>query len=234
VRVAFIVTSAINTRFGVFSADDRIKQTIDTINSIKARCPEAYVIMVEMAGVPITAEQKALIQPSVNLFLDFSTDPVVQQIYKNPNWDVVKSSTELMCFGEALNVIVSYVKDIDRIFKVSGRYLLNEDFNIYDYADKQDKIVFAKRKQSQFPAEVTGGVKEQYMSRCWSFPAAELEGIAKMFVAMRKCMFTIVKDGGYIDIEHLLFLYSNPAKVIEVNTVGVQGLLGPNGTLVRD
>lgn len=233
-KAAFIVTSATNTRFGVFSADERIKQTIDTINSIKARCPLAYIVLVEMAGVPITDEQKAVLQPNVNLFLDYSSDPLVQQIYKNPNWDVVKSSTELMCFGEALAVIEPYVKGFDRIFKVSGRYLLNTDFNIYDYADKQDKIVFAKRKKSQFPAEVTGGVAEQYMSRCWSFPVAELENITKMFQAMRKCMATIVKDGGYIDIEHLLFLYSNAAKVVELNTVGVQGLLGPNGTLVRD
>ena len=233
-KAAFIVTSATNTRFGVFSSEDRLAQTIDTILSIKERCPLAYIVLVEMAGAPLQNHQKETLQSHVNLLLDYSSDALVQKIYENPNWDVVKSSTELMCFGEALTVIKPYVDSFDRIFKVSGRYLLNDDFNIVDYAGYPDKIVFAKRKQSQFPPEVTGGVKEQYMSRCWSFPAKKLDNVAKQFAAMRRCMFDIVQKGGYIDIEHLLFLYSNQADVVEVNKIGVQGLLGPNGTLVKD
>lgn len=233
-RAAFIVTSATNTRFGVFNAEDRLVQTIDTILSIKQRCPSAYIVLIEMAGIPLQDHQKETLQSHVNLLIDYSGDALVQKIYENPNWDIVKSSTELMCFGEALIVMKKHVDSFDRIFKVSGRYLLNEDFNIADYASYPDKIVFAKRKQSQFPPEVTGGVSEQYMSRCWSFPAKDLDKIAKMFKAMRRAMFCIVGDHGYLDIEHLLFLYTNPADVVEVDKIGVQGLLGPNGTLVRD
>ena len=233
-RAAFIVTSAINTKFGVFNAEDRLVQTVDTILSIKQRCPSAYIILVEMAGVPLQEHQKETLQSHVNLLIDYSQDALVQQIYKNPNWDVVKSSTELMCFGEALTVMKKHVDSFDRIFKVSGRYLLNDDFNIANYASYPDKIVFAKRKKSQFPPEVTGGVAEQYMSRCWSFPAKDINKIAKMFKAMRRAMFVIVGDHGYLDIEHLLFLYTNPADVVEFDKIGVQGLLGPNGTLVRD
>lgn len=233
-KAAFIVTSATNTRFGVFNAEDRLVQTVDTILSIKQRCPTAYIVLIEMAGVPLQDHQKETLQSHVNLLIDYSQDALVQKIYENPNWDVVKSSTELLCFGEALTVIKKYVDSFDRIFKVSGRYLLNDDFNIADYASYQDKIVFANRRKSQFPAEVTGGVAEQYMSRCWSFPAKDINKIAKMFKAMRRAMFVIVGDHGYLDIEHLLFLYTNPADVVEFDKIGVQGLLGPNGTLVRD
>ena len=47
-------------------------------------------------------------------------------------------------------------------------------------------------------------------------------------------MSKIVAAGGFIDIEHLLFVYTNLALVHEVDTVGVQGNLGPNGVLVKD
>ena len=35
IKHAFIVTSAINSKFGVFKPEDRLTQTIDTIKSIK-------------------------------------------------------------------------------------------------------------------------------------------------------------------------------------------------------
>ena len=72
------------------------------------------------------------------------------------------------------------------------------------------------------------------MSRCWSFPAKDVEKIQKAFVAMRLCMLDILQKGGYLDIEHLLMLYLEPLNILEVKTIGVQGLLGPNGIEVRD
>jgi len=231
----FIITSALNTRFGIFSAEQRLKQTIATIDSIKHHCPDAPIALLEMAGEPLKLEQQAQLDPLVASIIDFTPLPAVQEIYKNPNWDVVKSSTELMCFEITLEVLRSdeSFKLVDRLFKVSGRYLLNEDFNI-DGHSFADKIVFAKRRKSQFLPAITGGVAEQFMSRCWSFPAADSVAMQRQFKAMRLAMATIVANGGYLDIEHLLFLYTDPNKIIELDKIGVQGCIGPNGQAVRD
>lgn len=236
----FIITSALNTRFGVYSANQRLVQTLDTIASIKTRSPIGHITFVEMGGLPLLDEQRDILQQFVDVLIDFSKDESVIQIYNSTNnWDIVKNSTEIQVFGQTLQMILDNQKEyagIDRFFKLSGRYVLNEDFKIKDYnkAKYKDKIVFAKRRNSQFDPKVTGGVVNQYMSRCWSFPASEITNIDKMFTGMQLCMLDILRKGGYIDIEHLLFLYTDPTKVLEVDKIGVQGLLGPNGILVRD
>lgn len=237
-KSGFLVTSALNTRFGVYKSAERLQQTIDTISSIKARCPTAHITLLEMAGLPLQDEQRDKLQPLVNVLIDFTDDETVKQIYKNDNWDIVKNLTEISCFGQTLKMISGHeaYKGIDRFFKVSGRYLLNEDFKTKDYVTgkRKNKIVFSTRRISQFDPKLTGGVVQQYMSRCWSFPTSEIINISKMFEAMQLCMLDILQKGGYIDIEHLLFLYTDPGKVLEVKTIGVQGLLGPTGILVRD
>lgn len=231
-KTAFIITSALNTRFGVYSATDRFVQTVQTVRSIKQRVPDPYIILVEMAGEPITPEQKQQLQAHVNLIVDYSTNKTVQEIYKNPNWDVVKSTTEMLCFGATLLATADKLKDVDRIFKLSGRYELNNNFNLADH--NNDKIIFAQRKQSQFPPQVTNGQTEQFMSRLWSFPRTELAYIIATYPVMSTYMKHVVKNSGYIDIEHLLCKFIDPNKIIEVPVIGVKGHIGPNGVKVND
>lgn len=238
---AFIITSALNTKFGVFKTNARIQQTLETIISVKERCPEAMIIFVEMAGEPLQKSQADEIRPFVDVLLDFSNAPGVKQIYDGTeNWDIVKNYTEISVFAEVLSIIdanKTEYNDVDRFFKLSGRYVLNDDFKIDDYSKPEydGKIVFAKRKNSQFDPKITGGVSQQFMSRCWSFPASEVGKIQKTYTAMQLCMADILQKGGYLDIEHLLYLYlGSEINILEVEKIGVQGLLGPNGTAVRD
>jgi len=239
-KPGFIITSALNTKFGVHKTGARMNQTLDTIASIKEHCPNANITFLEMAGEPLHFEQSEIIQQFVDTLINFTNDIAVKEIYKNDNWDIVKNLTEITCFAQTLQMIqdnpAAYV-GVDRFFKISGRYVLNEDFKIADYdaPERKDKIVFAQRRNSQFDTKVTGGVAQQFMSRCWSFPAKDVAKIQKTFVAMRLCMLDILQKGGYLDIEHLLFLYlGSEINILEVEKIGVQGLLGPNGVLVRD
>jgi hypothetical protein len=189
-----------------------------------------------MAGIPLQPDQKTLLQSHVNVIVDFSSEPSVQHIYNSTeNWDIVKNTTEILCFCHALMIIGKHKSSVgvDRFVKVSGRYLLDDEFSLAQFADAQT-IYFAKRKNSQFDPNITGGVPYQYMSRCWSFPASKLQQVVDTFRAMRLAMNTIVQQGGYLDIEHLLYLYMEPDDIVELDKIGVQGLLGPNGTLVRD
>ena len=55
VRHAFIVTSAINSKFGVFTPDQRLEQTLGTITSIKNKIPSAKVVVMECCGTPFRA-----------------------------------------------------------------------------------------------------------------------------------------------------------------------------------
>jgi len=236
-RYGFLITSALNTKFGVHTTEQRLQQTLDTISTVKMHCPDAHITLVEMAGIPITPEQKKRFQDNVNLVVDFSGQEAVKEVFKSDNWDVVKNVTEVMCFGELLKIIATHpsYNGIDRFFKLSGRYILNEGFDINTYDESvKDKIIVAKRRLSQFAPQITGGCQYQFMSRCWSFPANILPEIQEVYKNSLTFMMERLNNKGYVDIEHCLFKFLPLNKVVEKDTMGVQGLLGPNGILVKD
>ena len=105
VKHAFIVTSAINSKFGVFTPPQRLLQTFDTINSIKARVPGAKIIVMECAGTSVNEQQEKLLRLNCDVFINCSNDEDVQALYDSDNWDVVKNGTEIMCFSRVLSIL---------------------------------------------------------------------------------------------------------------------------------
>jgi len=233
----FLLTSAINSRFGVYSPEERLQQTIDSIETIKKYAPGAQVALLEMTGVSPTPEQLDQIKPHVQLIFDYSKDEDVVGIYNSTdNWDIVKNTTEVMVFSKALNTLTSsgHIQKFDRVFKMSGRYQLTENFVYSDYDNYTDRIVVSQRRKSQFPPMVTGGLEEQYMSRLWSWPANVTDKIIEAYDTGFLAMAERLAQGGYFDIEHMLLKYLPADLVTEVAKVGIAGLLGPNGIRVED
>jgi len=233
----FILSSAINSKFGKFNPAERLQQTVDSEDSIKQFCPDAKICVVEMTGVSPTEEQVRAILAKVNYFFDFTKDQAVIDIYNSTdNWDIVKNTTEVMCFTNALSSLVEQgiIKEYDRVFKMSGRYLLTENYKGVDYESLKDRIVVLERKGSQFPPEITGGKQFQYMSRLWSWPASETQKVIDAYNEGFMAMAQRYADGGYFDIEHMLFAYLPADLVTEVPRVGLRGLLGPNGVAIED
>jgi hypothetical protein len=120
----FLVSSAINTKFGVFDSLNRIRQTLDTISSIRRSVNNVKIILLEMAAIPLTEEQKLIFRPVVDEIIEFHSNPEVQSIYKDKNWDIVKNVTEVTCFALALESLItdSKLSQSDRVYKISGRY----------------------------------------------------------------------------------------------------------------
>ena len=71
---AVLVTSAVNTKFGVYKNDVRLAQTIATIKSVKQQIPNATIFVLEMAGVPLTTEQQDALTAESDHLLNFTSD----------------------------------------------------------------------------------------------------------------------------------------------------------------
>jgi len=231
-----MVTSAINTKFGVYDSDTRLKQTLDTVASIRRYVPTARIILVECGAIPLTATQETALQSQVDEVISYNDDEDVQAIFVSDNWDVVKNTTEVMCFRRALEHCVEYklFDGIDRVFKMSGRYRLNDNFDPAQYVMAPHSIVTTHRHTSQFPREVTL-VEYQYMSRLWSWPANITQRIIdEVYDAGLNYMAERLSQGGYCDIEHMLYKFLPADLILEVAKVGLEGNIGPNGMAVND
>lgn len=238
-RYAFLVSSAINTKFGVFTNEQRLAQTLATIQGIKDKVPNAKIVLIEMGGIPITDDQSNALTQVVDKVINFNNDSSVVDLYNSTdNWDVVKNVTEVMCFGRALTTLTEHTEILDdcqRVFKISGRYLLSEEFDInyYEQYSIQHHIVVSRRRPSQFPYDLTL-VEAQFMSRLWSWPTALTPEIIDTYNRGLVYIQERILAGGYCDIEHMLFKFLDHNKIIEKETVGIYGNIGPNGAAVRD
>ena len=236
IRHGFVVTSAINSKFGVYSPAARLQQTLTTLDSIRTRVPGSKIIVMECTGTPLTEAQSQLLEENSDLLVDFSTDKDVHDIYNSTdNWDIVKNSTEIMCFGRTLKMCLDDgdFADCDRIHKMSGRYILNEKFDLGVYYDHPDRIIIGPKNTSQFPFEVTG-IELQYMARLWSWPTAITERIVQTYTDSLNYMAQRVAVGGYADIEHVLYKFLPAELVTEIPELGVEGSIAPNGVAIRN
>ena len=232
----FIVTSAINSRFGVYKPEERLAQTIFTVESIRKFVPDAKIVIMEVTGVPISQEQSEILSSVCDVFLDFTDEPEVQTLYSSTdNWDVVKNGTEIMCFGRAVKLLKDdgEFDGIDRIHKMSGRYLINSEFDLSLYEKLSDRIIIGKKHKSQFPVELTQQAW-QYMARLWSWPTNLTDRIIKVYDDSMFEFFSLVNHGGYTDIEHVLAKFLPQEFVTEVDQVGVEGTIAPNGAAIKN
>ena len=238
-KTTFIVTSAVHSRFGIYSWEQRTAMTLDTIRCLRERVPGCKIVLSEVSGSGIDPSTADKLEQEVDLFLDFTENTEVRFIYSNPmwynNWDIVKNLTELTTFPQALRTLkdAGEVDDQDRIFKMSGRYLLNEKFNLDFYATPEvaDKVVIGKEVPSQFQFEVTG-LSKQYMCRLLSWPRHMHEDMIVWYERGRDYMKHRMDLGGYADIEHCLYYAIPKDRVHQVDEVGVYGNIAPNGMVI--
>jgi hypothetical protein len=241
IKHLFIVTSAVNSKFGVFTPEQRLEQTLGTITSVRNKIPDAQIVVMECCGTPITNQQADKILAVSKHFRDMSQDADVQALYDNDNWDVVKNGTEIMCFGRILNeirndpVLVEKFKNVDRMHKMSGRYVLNDMFDVetYEKFDVADQIIIGPKYKSQFPESVTTQ-PWQYMARLWSWPTSRLDEVIKVYEDSLVFFAERLATGGYVDIEHVLARFLNPDHVNEIQNLGVEGCIAPNGQPIKN
>ena len=188
-----------------------------------------------MAAIPLRDDQIEALSDASDILINFNKDEDVQAIFVSDNWDVVKNTTEVMCFSRALQQCLEngVFDTVDRVHKISGRYRLNDNFNLQRYEDNPTRLIVTHKHTSQFPFAVTG-VEYQYMSRLWSWPASATAQVIDTYNDGLNYMAERLTQGGYCDIEHMLYKFLPAELILEASPVGLEGNIGPNGAAVND
>ena len=231
----FLVSSAIHAKHGVYDTQTRLVQTIETCKSIRNKC-DAEIILLDGGYQDITKEERDILSQYIDKFYTFSDAENIQQIQQVPNHDIVKNMIEIIMYGSFFDKAIEdgWREKYKRIFKMSGRYTLNDDFNYDKHMQAVDKIIVRGPFTSQFRQETTGGITLQYMSRLWSFDAFLLPYVRDLYTDMFNHMTERLTAKGYIDIEHLLFHHLDPVLIENIGKLGVEGNIAPNGARVTD
>jgi hypothetical protein len=235
-KFLFIVTSSI-IPFKVGSAhspQERFKQTLDTIKSIREKVPNSIIWITESSAVELPEEYSTELIKQSDYYVEHYDDDVLKQLYEN-----LDACPEKFDFGKSLLETRSLfntftqIEDLNftRAFKISGRYTLNNEFDIADYESRilNNHYVMQSHTMKDDIFNLICGVEGQVTTGLWSFDKSLLNETIQMYQKCFDYMEKMIMYTGGIDIEHSIYKWIDHSKIIRVPFLGVNRNHGPNG-----
>lgn len=237
-RHLFLLSSAVATAHSKFSLDERVNQTLVTIDSIRNKVPGAKIAIFESSAIKLEDPVKQKLREVSDFIAYTGEDPIIQTIYNGTeNWDMIKSFSEIISFIRGMHLVkaLTDISTIDRIHKISGRYVLNEYFDLSVYEKFADKIIVAKKIETQFVGDREKFVQIPFYHPCmlWSWPTSHYNLVHEFYSKSAQELNVRQSQNRYADIEHLMYMLLPKTEIKEVDAIGIQGLLGITGTLIR-
>ena len=222
----FIVTSALKTDIGIVNAEKRLLQTIETLENLKNKMPDAMVLLVD--GSPYDIDEN--IKKKIGEYC--------QAIWFNQHPDIYamassgrKSEAEIiMMFHTLLKIKQSKsIHEIKRIFKYSARTVLENDFDIKEYDNLFGKYVFKKAIPSWMsPERKTNITDHLYITRFYSFCPSLLDNYLQ---TLQPILNNVIQHS--IDTEHSHYLCLDKRYVIEFDRTKCAGIVAGSGEMER-
>jgi hypothetical protein len=107
----------------------RYTQTLKTIQTIRDKVPNVFIILVECSD--INQEMTDTLRSKVDIFIQAYTNEAVRKVCID---GMAKGHGETVQSLLAIEAIKTITFPIRRIFKISGRYYLNERFDINNFS----------------------------------------------------------------------------------------------------
>lgn len=188
----------------IFTPEERALQTVESIRSVKKHIPQAKIVLIEL-GL------------SKELPYDLTKLPD-QYLYLGDNFFVRKAcDSKFKALGESMALFIAYFKknknNFDLYFKLSGRYYINDNFNIENFIN------------GEMNAKVYGNA---ISTRLYSFKHSfRIRWLVSLF-------FSMILSFLNISLEKIMFYLIGKKKINDVKLVGVEGLIGPNGEKISE
>jgi hypothetical protein len=240
-----LLTSAVYSNYGIYTPQQRIEQTLETAKSAKQYIPDAVLILIDNSKVDVQNDESDEFNELIDLvdyYIDNSDDADIQHFHNNvTNYDIGKNSMECLGLFKALNHItndpdmMNEITSADRIFKLSGRYVVTDKFDYAQWSNDatKGKYVFKKAQASWIPQQDTG-VDQLLQTRLWSFTPDLLVDTIKLFGDIINNMFALFNQQKYIDVEHSMAKFLPKDKLVELDSIGLKGNIAPNGMMIID
>lgn len=215
--ILFLVTSAIN------SDPVRLAETTATLESIHQKVPTASIWLLESSYDP-----QDIYYSRVKI-LRFHGQQWIKDIHdKGREVAYVKNAIEHRTTIEALKRIPTLYS---HIFKISGRYLLTDDFDLQ--AHPANKATFARVRQTGYTMEEVG-TDGMLMTRLYSFCQTVVPQMIDTLERSEKYFHSQWDRGKVFDIEHGFWKFLPRDILHETGKIGVRGRIGHLSHIVED
>jgi hypothetical protein len=213
----------LNAKVGLIDHETRYNQTLNTIKSIRDKVKDSIIVFVDSSPIPIPEDKLEKIKKQCDYFVYLF----------NHSRALEMGEQGLKTPGEAYNMIVAFdiirsnnMQNAKRIFKITGRAELTDDFDIsyYETDEVKGKYVFKKRNGSWMSKAL-----QLVDTRLWSFDYDMIEEVANTMVSVYNDYFTT----GW-DMEHLIFKIINKEKLIEKEVLGLKCQVSSDGRIQYD
>jgi hypothetical protein len=223
----FIITSALNSNIGIISREDRLKQTIEGLQSLREKCPDALILLTEGSPDKVEEDKIKTLESLVDFIADFSADSDVSQFAsvgkKSEAENVLMLKTILLLKQEP--TMQRLMHSVNRIFKISARTNLDVDFDTRDH-EHWGKYVFKERMPTWMQGEHQEVFTDLLITRLFSLCPSLLDDY---FITCKRNINVIMQAG--IDTEHAHFFNIEQEKLIELNVIHCRGIMASTGTL---
>lgn len=223
----FFISSALNVKqLSVFNNQQRFEQTIETIKSIDKYCPNNIKYIFDTSyELPNEEYLKELNSMGVKIFFAGNHRDV-----KMLSESGQRSLAETVGFILFLNYFKENPVEAKRIFKMSGRYKLNDNFVPFKEEFK-DSFVFLPTVNSWMPKphQEAAGVDRIFELRLWHMDYNLLDTFQ---LTLYNIFDDMVKFN--IDVEHSYYKNLSTCKWTTIEPIGLEGAIAPTGEIINE
>ena len=221
----FIVTSALNPNMGILNREERMQQTIEGLQSLRNKCPDAIVLLADGSPEKVEEEKIRSLSHLVNFVADFSNDSDITQFasrgMKSQAENVLLLKTTMLLKQDAS--MMRLMQSVSRVYKFSGRTILNDGFDSSEH-NHFGKYVFKKRMPTWLLGERAETFTDLLITRLFSFCPSLIDD----YMIMCRRNIGVINDAG-VDTEHAHFFNMKPELLVELDQIHCQGVMASTG-----
>ena len=206
IRTPNLPLSYTKTR-SIYSPEERFLQTKYTIETVKNKIPNSYIILIECSY--LNNDEMLYFNNNCDIVINLFNDIKCKHFIHSPS----KAAGEGTMTIKALEYIINNNIKFDNFFKISGRYYLNNDFNINNYINNYNVV---KKTDSI-------SINTSFYKLNYSFIQPFLIFLINNYPLMKKCIGYEMLFKNFIDFISV---------VKYINNLGCSGNIAVSGELV--
>lgn len=210
----YVVTSALRPVTGRWTPTERFEQTVKTLQRIREKDVNGIIVLTDASVNPVPQSEKDTLLGLCNYYFDVSDNEDLK--YLSSNGFQSPAETVLLLITLSNIKHQPFFKDCKRVFKISGRSILTDDFDPEEH-NIFGKYVFKKRIDTWMVPQVNKAT-HLLITRMYSFCPSLLDDYLSV---LQKNMEIL----NQMDFEHAHFVNISKEKLVEFEKIHIWGWL---------